>query len=47
MTELLARPLSQRYERTLFKSVGMATMDVAAAVKALENAEEMDLGTVV
>lgn len=47
MTELLARPLSQRYERTLFKSVGMATMDVAAAVKALENAEEMDLGTVI
>ncbi len=47
MTELLACPLPRQYERTLFKSVGLATMDVAAAVKALENAENMDLGTVV
>lgn len=47
MTELLEDPLSRQHERTLFKSVGMATMDVAAAVKALGNAEKMDLGTVV
>ena len=47
MAELLASPSARQYERTLFKSVGIATMDVAAAVRALENAERMDLGTVV
>ncbi|RLE11321.1 MAG: ornithine cyclodeaminase family protein [Actinobacteria bacterium] len=47
MAELLASPAARQYERTLFKSVGIATMDVAAAVRALENAERMDLGTVV
>lgn len=32
---------------TLFKSVGIASQDVAAASRALQNAERMDLGTVV
>jgi ornithine cyclodeaminase/alanine dehydrogenase-like protein (mu-crystallin family) len=36
-----------RHTRTLFKSVGVATMDVAAAVAALTNAESAGLGTVV
>jgi ornithine cyclodeaminase/alanine dehydrogenase-like protein (mu-crystallin family) len=44
LTQLLAGPSARQYDRTLFKSVGIATMDVAAAVKALENAERMDLG---
>ncbi len=47
LTELLVELPARHYERTLFKSVGIATMDVAAAVKALENAERMNLGTVV
>jgi ornithine cyclodeaminase len=44
---LLALPRTRAHSRTLFKSVGVATMDVAAAVIALRNAERMDLGTVV
>ncbi len=36
-----------QHARTLFKSVGVATMDVAAAAAALTNAERMALGTVV
>jgi len=36
-----------RHERTLFKSVGIATQDVAAAVAALDRAEQIGLGTVV
>jgi len=47
LTRLLASPSAQRHERTLFKSVGIATMDVAAAVKALENAASQDVGTVI
>ncbi|MDP6281831.1 MAG: hypothetical protein QF356_08370, partial [Acidimicrobiales bacterium] len=31
---------------TLFKSVGIAAQDIAAAVRALSNAEEQGLGTV-
>lgn len=34
-------------EITLFKSVGLAAQDVAAAARALERAEEEDIGTVV
>ncbi len=33
--------------RTLFKSVGIATQDVAAAVAALDSAKQMGIGTVV
>ena len=44
LAELLESPATRQYGRTLFKSVGIATMDVAAAVKALENAEAMGLG---
>ncbi len=47
LAELLAEPPTGQHERTLFKSVGVAPMDVATAVRALENAEEMGLGIVV
>lgn len=47
MSQLLADPPAKQHERTLFKSVGIATMDVAAAVRALENAERLGLGIVV
>jgi ornithine cyclodeaminase len=44
---LLALSQTRAHPRTLYKSVGVATMDVAAAVVALRIAERMDLGTVV
>ncbi len=47
MSEMLNATVACTHERTLFKSVGIATMDVAAAVKALENAEELNLGAVI
>ena len=47
LAQLLTDPFARQHERTLFKSVGIATMDVAAAVRALENAERMGLGIVV
>lgn len=47
LTELLAEPPDRTRGRTLFKSVGVATQDVAAAVAALKNAEGMNLGLTV
>lgn len=44
---LLATAAPQRHDRTLFKSVGVATQDVAAASAALRNAARLGLGTVV
>lgn len=44
VAELLADPPFEPPPRTLFKSVGVATQDVAAAVVALENANRMGLG---
>lgn len=44
MAELLAGPPDRAHGRTLFKSVGVATQDVAAAAMALKNAERMRLG---
>jgi len=46
MSEMLNATVACTHERTLFKSVGVATMDVAAAVQALKNAASMGLGTV-
>ncbi len=39
-----AAPSSEPF--TLFKSVGIASQDIAAAVRALSNAEHQNLGTV-
>jgi len=47
MGALLTMASIPRHARTLYKSVGVATMDVAAAVAALTNAERIGLGTVV
>ncbi|GMQ93182.1 MAG: ornithine cyclodeaminase family protein [Acidimicrobiia bacterium] len=47
LTQLLAGPSAEQPKRTLFKSVGIATMDVAAAVRALENAASADVGIVI
>lgn len=47
LTELLANPQTRSHHRTLFKSVGIATMDVAAAFAALENASRLGVGVVV
>lgn len=44
---LLTMTEAPRQDRTLFKSVGVATQDVAAAVAALRNAEQMGIGTIV
>jgi ornithine cyclodeaminase len=41
---LLAGTLPGRADVTLFKSVGVAAQDVAAAKSALENAAELGLG---
>jgi len=47
MCELLGQGSVPAHDRTLFKSVGIATQDVAAAAAALSNAERMGLGVVV
>lgn len=44
MSELLTDPLPQHHGRTLFKSVGVASQDVAAAVTALNNALSEGIG---
>lgn len=44
---LLAMKSVSNHDRTLFKSVGIATQDVAAAAMALKNAERMGLGLTV
>ncbi len=46
MRDLLTEPRPRHHDRTLFKSVGVASQDVAAAVVALANAEKMELGLV-
>jgi ornithine cyclodeaminase len=46
MESLLTLSSVPHHSRTLFKSVGVATMDVAAAVAALRNAERLQLGHV-
>jgi len=45
LTGLLESGLPAPHHRTLFKSVGIASQDIAAAKAALENAERLDLGT--
>lgn len=45
LTDLLESDPKDRGPRTLFKSVGIASQDVAAAAAALANAERHDLGT--
>lgn len=45
ITEVLRAPVS--HPRTLFKSVGIATLDVATAHRALANATTMNIGTAV
>ncbi len=44
---LLSMTDPPRHDRSLFKSVGVASQDVAAAVAALDNARRMGIGTVV
>jgi len=44
LTELLEQRSGRRRARTLFKSVGIASQDIAAARAALENAEQLGLG---
>jgi ornithine cyclodeaminase/alanine dehydrogenase-like protein (mu-crystallin family) len=44
---LLTMPSIPRHDRTLYKSVGVATMDVAAAAAALRNAEYLGIGMTV
>jgi ornithine cyclodeaminase/alanine dehydrogenase-like protein (mu-crystallin family) len=44
LTELLELEVPARSGRTLFKSVGLASQDIAAARLALENAERLGLG---
>lgn len=46
MAALLAMPLVPPHDQSLYKSVGVATMDVAAAAAALHNAEHLGIGTV-
>ncbi|MGI9585211.1 MAG: ornithine cyclodeaminase family protein [Acidimicrobiia bacterium] len=46
LTELL-REVPAHGPRTIFKSVGIASQDIAAAATALENAERLDLGVTV
>lgn len=45
LSEVLGSTVTRKHQSSLFKSVGVATMDVAAAVQALENAERLGLGT--
>ena len=45
LTELLELAVVDRPGRTLFKSVGIASQDIAAARVALENAERLNIGT--
>jgi ornithine cyclodeaminase/alanine dehydrogenase-like protein (mu-crystallin family) len=45
--ELLAEPWDRSSDITLFKSVGIASQDIAAAAAALANAENLGLGTVI
>ena len=47
MGDLLGESAVTAHDRTLFKSVGIATQDVAAAAAALSNAERLGLGVVV
>jgi ornithine cyclodeaminase/alanine dehydrogenase-like protein (mu-crystallin family) len=47
MCDLLGMASIPVHDRTFFKSVGIATQDVAAAATALSNAERMGLGVVV
>ena len=44
LTELLERGVSDPSPRTVFKSVGIASQDIAAARVALENAARLELG---
>ena len=45
--ELLDSPWSRTHKVTLFKSVGIASQDIAAAAAALVNAQRLGIGTVV
>lgn len=45
IADLLESDSKDRGPRTLFKSVGIASQDIAAAAAALANAERLDLGT--
>jgi ornithine cyclodeaminase len=45
--ELLGQHWHRTHDITLFKSVGIASQDIAAAAAALTNAEQLGLGTVV
>ena len=45
--ELLGQPWHRTHDVTLFKSVGIASQDIAAAAAALANAETLDIGTVI
>lgn len=45
--ELLDNPWTRNQPITLFKSVGIASQDIAAAAAALANAQRLDIGTVV
>jgi len=45
--ELLAEPWDRSSHITLFKSVGIASQDNAAAAATLSDAENLDLGTVI
>lgn len=45
--ELLDGPWSRTHKITLFKSVGIASQDIAAASAALANAQRLGIGTVV
>lgn len=47
MADLLAMPSVPPHDQSLYKSVGVATMDVAAAAAALHNAERLGIGTTV
>lgn len=47
MCNLLGMASTPTHDRTLFKSVGIATQDVAAAATALSNAERLGLGVTV
>jgi len=47
MAALLAMPSVPPHGRSLYKSVGVATMDVAAAAAALRNAEHLGIGSMV
>ena len=43
--ELLGQPWIRTHDITLFKSVGIASQDIAAAAAALKNAEKLGVGT--